>query len=94
MILVFILEYISILKQLPHFSSFLVFGTYPKFETITRVHVNVNFQAFNQLRNKPIFFDKVKYKQNRNNYYNTVILVRSIVKFLDRNFLFIDLIIQ
>ena len=27
------------LKQLPHFSSFRVLGTYPRFETITRVHI-------------------------------------------------------
>ena len=36
-----------------------VFGV----ETITRIYINVNFQA---LRNKTIFFDKVKYKESRN----------------------------
>ena len=34
-ILVFIFEHIPILKQLPHFSSCRVFGTYNGFETIT-----------------------------------------------------------
>ena len=44
MILVFIFEHIPILKQLPDFSSCRVFGTYPGFETITRIYINVNFQ--------------------------------------------------
>ena len=41
------------------------FRTYPGFETITRIHINVNFQAFTHLRNKTRFFDKVKYKQKK-----------------------------
>jgi len=41
------------------------FCSYPGFETITRIHINVNFQVFAHFRNKPGFFDKVKYKQNR-----------------------------
>ena len=48
-------------------------GTYPDFETITAIHINVNFQAFTHLRNKTRFFDKVKYKQNRKQK-NTVLL--------------------
>ena len=51
------------------------FGTYPGFETITRIHINVNFQAFTHLRNKTRFFYKVKYKQNyRKQTKNTVLL--------------------
>ena len=66
MILVFIFENIPILKQLPHFISCRVFGTYSGFETINRIHINVNFQAFQHLSNlSKRFFDKVKYKQNR-----------------------------
>ena len=65
MILVFIFENIPILKQLPHFISCRVFGTYSGFETINRIHINVNFQAFQHLSNETRFFDKVKYKQNR-----------------------------
>ena len=42
-----------------------VFITYPGFETITRIHINVNFLAFTHLRNKTRIFDKVKLKQNR-----------------------------
>ena len=38
--------YFPILKQLPDFSSCHVFGTYPGFETITGIHINVNFQTF------------------------------------------------
>jgi len=38
MILVFILEHIPILKQLQHFSSCYVFGTFLGFETITGIH--------------------------------------------------------
>ena len=49
--LVLIFEYIPILKQLPHFSSFRFIGTYLGFETITRFQINVNFQAFTHLRN-------------------------------------------
>ena len=64
-ILVLIFEYITILKQLPHFSSCRVFGTYPGFETITRIHINVKFQAFAHLRIKTRFFDKVKYKKQK-----------------------------
>ena len=45
-----IFEYI--LKQLQHFSSCLVFGTYPGFETITRIHINVNFQTFTHFSQK------------------------------------------
>ena len=51
MILVSIFEHIPILKQLPHFSSCRVFGTYLGFETITRFQINVNFQAFTHVRN-------------------------------------------
>ena len=64
MILVFIFEHIPILKQSLDFSSCRVFETYPDFETITRIHINVNFQVFTHLRHKTRFFDKVKYKQN------------------------------
>ena len=42
----FIFEHIPILKQLPDFSSCRVFGTYPGFETISGIHINVNFQVF------------------------------------------------
>ena len=42
---VFIFEHIRILKQLPDFTSCRVFGTYLGFETITRIHINVNFPA-------------------------------------------------
>ena len=55
-ILVLIFEYITILKQLPHFSSCRVF---------TRIHINVKFQAFAHLRIKTRFFDKVKYKKQK-----------------------------
>ena len=65
MILDFIFEHIPILKQLPDFSSCRDFGTYPGFETITGIHINVNFPVYTHLRNKARFFDKVKYKQNR-----------------------------
>ena len=65
MILDFIFERIPFLKQLPDFSSCHVFGTYPGFETITGIQINVNFQAFRHLRNKTRCFDKVKYQQNR-----------------------------
>ncbi len=41
------------------------FGTYPAFEPITRIHIDVNFQEFTHVRNKPSFFKKVKYKQNK-----------------------------
>ena len=57
--------YPSILKLLLHFSSCRVIGTFPGFETITGIHIKVNFQAFSYLRNKTKFFDTVKYKQNR-----------------------------
>ena len=66
MILDLIFEHIPILKQLPDFSSYRVFGTYPGFKTITGIHINVNFQVFTHLRNKTRLFDKVKYKQNSN----------------------------
>ena len=68
MILDFIFEHIPILKHLPDFSSCRVFGTYPGFETINGIHINVNFQAFTHLRNKTACFEKVKYKkiQNKN----------------------------
>ena len=46
MILGFIFEHVSILKQLPHFSSFRVFKIYPGFVAINRIRFNVNFQAF------------------------------------------------
>ena len=39
-------EHILVLRQLPEFSSCRVFGTYPGFETITGIHINVNFQVF------------------------------------------------
>ena len=65
MILVFIFEHIPILKQLPHSSSCRVFETYPWFETITRIHTNVNDQIFMHFRLKTRFFDTVLYKQNR-----------------------------
>ena len=65
MILAFIFEHIPILKQLPHFITCRVFEKYPRVETITRIHINVNIKAFAHLRNKTRFFDKVKYKQNR-----------------------------
>jgi len=39
------------------------FGTYPGFETIANIHINVNFQAFTHLRNKTRCFDKVKSKR-------------------------------
>ena len=65
LILDFIFEHIPILKQLPHYSSCRVFGTYPVFETNTRIHIHVNFQTFSHIRNKARFFDNVKYKQNR-----------------------------
>ena len=42
-ILVFIFEHIPIVKQLQHFNSCRVFGTYPGSETITRIYINVNF---------------------------------------------------
>ena len=58
-------EHILVLRLLPDFSSCRVFGTYPGFETITGIHINVNFQVFSHLRNKTRFFDKVKYKQNK-----------------------------
>ena len=64
MILDFIFEHITILEQLPDFSSCRVFRTYPGFETITDIRINVNFQAFTHLRNKTRLFDMVKYKQN------------------------------
>ena len=54
MILDFIFEHIPVLKQLPHFCSCHVFETYPGFETITRIHINVNFPAFTHLRNKTV----------------------------------------
>ena len=60
MILDFIFEHIPILKQLLDFCSCRVFGTYPGFETITGIHINVNFQAFPHLRNKKRFYNKVK----------------------------------
>ena len=63
MILDFIFEHIPFLKQIPHFSSCRVFETYPGFETITRIHINVNFQVFKHLRHKTRFFDKIKYTQ-------------------------------
>jgi len=68
MILDFIFEHIPVLKQLPDFSSCRVFGTYPGFETITGIHITVNFQVFTHLRNRTRLFDKVKYKQNKKNY--------------------------
>ena len=64
MILDFIFEHIPILNQLPDFSSCRVFGTYPGFEAITGIHINLNFPVFTQLHIKTRFFDKVKYKQN------------------------------
>ena len=67
-ILVFIFTHIPILKQLLQFSSCQVFGTYSGFGTITRIHINVNFQAFTHLRKKTRFFYK-KYKTK-----NTVLL--------------------
>ena len=60
MIIVFISEHISILKQLLHFSSCHVFEIYPGFETITRIHINVNVQVFMHLRSKTRYFDKGK----------------------------------
>ena len=65
MILDFIFEHIPILKQLPDFSSCCVFETYPGFETITGIHINVNFQVITHLRHKTRFCDKDKYKQHR-----------------------------
>ena len=67
-ILVLIFEYITILKQLPNYSSCRVLGTYPGFETITRIHINVKFQAFAHLRINTRFFDKVKYKNRKQKY--------------------------
>jgi len=58
MILVFIITHIPILNQLLQFSSCQVFGTFPGFQTITRIHINVNFQAFTHLRKKERFFYK------------------------------------
>ena len=55
MIPVFIFEHIPTLKPLPHFSSCRVFETYPDFETITRIHINVNFQDFTHFRHKTGF---------------------------------------
>jgi len=62
--LAFIFEHTPILKQLPDFSSCRDFGTYPGFETITGIHINVNFQAFMHLRNKARFFDEALRNQN------------------------------
>ena len=45
MILDFIFEHIPILRQLADFSSCRVFGTYPGFEMITGIHINVSFLA-------------------------------------------------
>ena len=69
------------LNIVPDLSSCRDFGTYPGFETITGIHINVNFQAFTHLRNKTRFFDKVKYKQNRKQkvlvFYNLKIILAS-----------------
>ena len=50
-----------VLRQLLEFISMSTFKRIypPGFETITWIHINVNFQA---LRNKTRFFDTVKYK--------------------------------
>ena len=45
----FIFEHISILKQLPHFSSCRVFETYSGFETITRIHIKLIFKYLRTL---------------------------------------------
>ena len=58
-------EHIPIFRQIPDFTSCRVFETYPGFEIITGIHINVNFQVFTHLRNKTRLFDKVKCKQNR-----------------------------
>ena len=44
------------------------------FETVTRIHNNVNLHAFTQLRNKTRVFDKVKNKQNVKQTYCSVII--------------------
>ena len=46
MVLNFIFEHIPILKQLPHFSSYRVFGTYPSFETITGMSIFKHLRTF------------------------------------------------
>ena len=55
----------SIFEHILNLNHCRVFGTYPGFETITRIHIYVNFQAFTHLCHKTRFFEKVKYKQNR-----------------------------
>jgi len=57
--------YILVLRQLLDFSSCRIFGTYPGFETITGIHINVNFQVFTHLWNKTRFYDKVKYNKSK-----------------------------
>ena len=66
MILELVLEHIPILKQLPHFSSCRVFGTYPDFETITRIHINVSFHEFTHLRNKTRFLIRLNINKINN----------------------------
>ena len=74
----FIFEHIPILKQLPYFSSSRVFGTNPGFETITRIHINVNFQTFTHLRNKTRFFDKTKRKIKTYCSFNNLITIKAV----------------
>ena len=71
------------MKQLPNYSSCRVLGTYPGFETITRIHINVKFQAFAHLRIKTRFFDKVKYKQNIKQKKNNVFMILTILIYLE-----------
>ena len=57
--LVSIFEHIPILKQLPNFSLCRVFGTYPGFETITCIHINVilmYLRNYETKQNKNVFF--------------------------------------
>ena len=82
----FIFEHIPILKQLPDLSSSCrVFGTYPGFETITGIHINVIFQAFPHLRNKKRFIDKVKYKKNRKSKRTVPYNLKIITSFRNQN---------
>ena len=72
LILVFIFEHFPFLKQLPHFSSCRVFETYPGFETITRIQINVNFHVFQNLWFKFFSFFELK---------NVILCVRGSVNF-------------
>ena len=73
------------MKQLPDFSSCLVFGTYPGFEIITGIYINVNFQEFPHLRNKKRFIDKVKYKKNRKSKRTVPYNLKIITSFRNQN---------